>query len=65
MYANTFEMIETDSSEDTDYESSEDEAEESLKTKNFLNMTTLEEYEKNRDQLFTKSRTNQVDLLGL
>ena len=30
MYANTFEVIETDSSSDTDYESSEDEAEESF-----------------------------------
>ena len=54
MYANTFEVIETDSSEDTDYESSEDEAEEVSNQSHFLNMTTLNEYEKNRDELFTK-----------
>ena len=54
MYANTFEVIETDSSSDTDYESSEDEAEEVSNKTHFLNMTTLNEYEKNRDQLFTK-----------
>lgn len=54
MYANTFEVIETDSSEDTDYESSEDEAEEVSNKTHFLNMTTLNEYEKNRDKLFTK-----------
>lgn len=54
MYANTFEVIETDSSSDTDYESSEDEAEEVSNKTHFLNMTTLSEYEKNRDQLFTK-----------
>ena len=54
MYANTFEVIETDSSSDTDYESSEDEAEEVSNKTHFLNMTTLNEYEKNRDELFTK-----------
>ena len=54
MYHNTFETIETDSSEETPSDSSDDEADEILKTKNFMNMTTLEEYEKNRDQLFTK-----------
>ena len=54
MYSNTFEVIETDSSSDTDYESSEDEAEEVSNKTHFLNMTTLNEYEKNRDELFTK-----------
>ena len=38
MYANTFEVIETDSSSDTDYESSEDEAEEVSNKTHFLNM---------------------------
>ena len=54
MYAQTFETIDSYSSEDTPSESSDDEAEQYTKQTHFMNMTTLDEYEKNRDKLFTK-----------
>lgn len=55
MYAQTFETVnEYSSSEDTPSDSSDDEAEEYTKQTHFMNMTTLDEYEKNRDMLFTK-----------
>lgn len=55
MYSQTFESInEYQSSEDTPSDSSDDEAEQYIKQTHFMNMTTLDEYEKNRDALFTK-----------
>tara|TARA_B100000427_G_scaffold37184_1_gene26890 strand:+ start:280 stop:1425 length:1146 start_codon:yes stop_codon:yes gene_type:complete len=54
MYLQTFEKIETESSEETPSDSSEDEEEPFIKQTHFMNMTTMDEYEKNRDKLFTK-----------
>ena len=54
MYAQTFEKIEVSSSEETQSDSSEDEEDLFVKQTHFMNMTTLKEYEKNRDMLFTK-----------
>ena len=54
MYAQTFEKIEVSSSEETPSDSSEDEEDQFVKQTHFMNMTTLKEYEKNRDMLFTK-----------
>ena len=54
MYAQTFEKIEVSSSEETPSDSSEDEEDLFVKQTHFMNMTTLKEYEKNRDMLFTK-----------
>ena len=44
MYAQTFETIDSYSSEDTPSESSDDEAEQYTKQTHFMNMTTLDEY---------------------
>lgn len=55
MYSQTFETVnDFSSSEETPSDSSDDEAEEIIKQTHFMNMTTLNEYEKNRDMLFTK-----------
>jgi hypothetical protein len=54
MYSQTFEKIESSSSDESQSDSSDDEGDEFIRQTHFMNMTPLEEYEKNRDKLFTK-----------
>lgn len=53
MQFNTFEVIET-SSDESESETSEEEEVQFTKQTHFMNMTKLEDYEKNRNRLYTK-----------